>query len=72
MSTLIYRPSILQCQIMSIFEKNTNRLIHYYLWKKKRETKKNSLIGNILEGGIGVVDIETKFKSWKAAWIPWF
>ena len=70
-SKLIYRASILRMPDDE-FLKKTNRLIYNYLWKSRERIKRNTLIGNILEGGIGIVDIETKFKSLKAAWIPRF
>ena len=28
------------------------------------------MIGHVLDGGIGIVDLETKLKSLKASWIP--
>ena len=31
--------------------------------------KRNTLIGNIADGCIGVIDIETKIKSLKAIWV---
>ena len=68
-SKLIYRASILRMPDAE-FLKKTNRLIYNYLWKNRERIKRNTLIGNVLEGGIGIVDIETKCKSLKAAWIP--
>ena len=68
-SKLIYRASILQIPDKD-FLKKTNKLIYNFLWKNTERIKRNTLIGNILDGGIGIIDLETKFKSLKAAWIP--
>ena len=38
--------------------------------KKRERIKRNTLIGHVLDGGIGIVDLETKLKSLKASWIP--
>ena len=36
---------------------------------KTERIKRNTIIGRIEEGGIGLVDIETKLKALKAAWV---
>lgn len=38
-------------------------------WKKKNRIKRNTLICEIEEGGIGIVDIKSKFLAAKASWI---
>ena len=49
--------------------KNIQRLIFKFIWGKRDRIKRNTLIGNIADGGIGIVDVESKFKSLKAMWI---
>ena len=49
------------------FFKKTNKLIYKFLWNNRERIKRNTLIGPIAEGGIGLVDLETKFKALKAA-----
>ena len=39
------------------------------MWNKTERIKRNTLIGNIADGGIGVIDIETKIMSLKAIWV---
>ena len=68
-SKLIYRASILPMPCEN-FLKKTNRLIFDFLWGKRERIKRNTLIGHVLDGGIGIVDLETKLKSLKASWIP--
>ena len=48
---LIYRASILQIPDKD-FLKKTNKLIYNFLWKNTERIKRNTLIGNILDGGI--------------------
>ena len=50
--------------------KEINKLIYNYLWGSRDRIKRNTLIGPVKSGGIGIVDKETKFKALKASWIP--
>ena len=52
------------------FLKKTTRLIFNFLWGKRERIIRNTLIGHVLDGGIGIVDTEIKLKSLKASWIP--
>ena len=65
-SKLIYRASILQMPGEDFFKK-TSKLIFNFLWNNRERIKRNTLIGPIAEGGIGLVDLETKFKALKDA-----
>ena len=49
--------------------KKLSKLIFSFLWKSRERIKRNTLIGNLKDGGIGLVDLISKFKSLKAAWI---
>ena len=49
--------------------KTINRLIFSFIWGSRDRIKRNTLIGRPEQGGIGVVDIESKFKSLKASWV---
>lgn len=40
------------------------------MWNKTDRIKRNTIIGEVYEGGIGLVDIESKFTALKAMWIP--
>lgn len=67
-SKLVYNAFILSNPDTGFF-KDVTKLIFNFLWKKKDRIKRNTLIGEIEEGGIGIVDIESKFLAAKASWI---
>lgn len=67
-SKLVYNAFILSNPDNGFF-KDVTKLIFNFLWKKKDRIKRNTLIGDIEEGGIGIVDIESKFLAAKASWI---
>ena len=67
-SKLIYTASILPLPPPN-FIKEINKLIYNYLWGSRDRIKRNTLIGPVKSGGIGIVDIETTFKALKASWI---
>ena len=46
-----------------------SKVVYNFLWKKKDRIKRNTLIGKVNQGGIGIVDIESKFSAAKASWI---
>lgn len=56
-SKLIYFASILPLP-ENDFIKKVNRAIFNFIWNKHDRIKRNTLIGKIEEGGIGVIDIE--------------
>ena len=39
------------------------------MWNKTDRIKRNTLIGPVHVGGIGIVDIETKMNALKASWV---
>ena len=67
-SKFIYVASILPIPDENLL-KNIKRSIFNFLWNKTDRIKRNTLIGNVSEGGIGVVDIYLKIKAIKASWI---
>ena len=51
------------------FFKSVCKLVYNFLWKKRDRIKRHTLIGNIEQGGIGIIDVESKFKAAKSSWI---
>ena len=64
-SNLVYIASVLP-NPKKDFIKNVTKLIFNFLWKKGDRIKRNTLIGNIKQGGIGIVDVESKLMAIKA------
>ena len=67
-SKLVYNAFILPNPKPEFF-KQVSKIIYNFLWKKRDRIKRNTLIGKIDQGGIGIVDIENKFQAVKASWI---
>ena len=67
-SKLIYIASILHLPPPN-FIKDVNKLIYSFLWNSRDRIKRNTVIGPIKDGGIGLVDLETKLKALKASWV---
>ena len=65
---IIYRASILTFP-KSENIKNFNRLIYNFIWNKRDRIKRNAIIGSIDNGGIGIVDIETKMHALTESWV---
>ena len=68
LSKLIYIASILTFP-GGEYIKKFNKLIYNFIWNKRDRIKRNSIIGSIDNGGIGIVDIETKMHALKASWV---
>lgn len=68
-SKLVYIASIL-CIPDKEYICKVQRLIFNFIWDKSERIRRNTLIGDITDGGLSVIDIESKFKALKAAWIP--
>jgi hypothetical protein len=47
------------------FIKNVTKLIFNFLWKKGDRINRNTVIGNVKQGGIGIVDVESKLMAIK-------
>lgn len=69
-SRLIYNISILPSPSSDVI-KSINKLIFNFIWNKKDRIKRKTLIGDIKDGGIGIVDIESKIKAIKSSWISY-
>ena len=65
-SKLVYKVTILTYP-GDEFMKKLLKLIFSFLWKSRERIKRNTLIGNLKDGGIGLVDLFSKFKFVKAA-----
>ena len=65
---LIYKASILPYQEEALINKVKSDIFNF-IWNKTDRIKRNTLIGDVKSGGIGVIDIETKLKSLKAVWV---
>ena len=67
-SKIIYIASILNLPDPTII-KDFQRRIFNFIWNKRDRIKRNTLIGTVDNGGIGVVDILSKIKSIRTSWI---
>ena len=67
-SKLIYRATVLNLPDCN-YIKSINKLIYTFMWNKTDRIKRNTLIGPVHVGGIGIVDIETKINALKASWV---
>ena len=67
-SKFIYLGSILDFPDDEYLKKLSG-LIFNFIWNKTDRIKRNTLIAQVNEGGIGIVDIMTKLKALKASWI---
>lgn len=67
-SKILYNTNILQNPDVEFF-KNVSKLIYNFLWKKRDRIKRNTLIGKIEQGGIEIIDVESKFYAAKASWL---
>ena len=67
---LLYIASILPITDVTI--KSVNKIIFSFIWGKRDRIKRNTLVLCKEEGGTGLIDIECKIKSLKAAWVKYF
>ena len=67
-SKFIYTASILDYPNDETI-KLLNKSIFHFIWNKRDRIKRNTMIGNISEGGISLIDIKSKIKSLKASWV---
>ena len=49
--------------------KDINKIIFNFIWNHRDRIKRNTLIGNVNQGGLGMIDIESQFEAIKAAWV---
>lgn len=57
------------CALPDDIVKRTNKIIYGFLWKAHDRIKRNTLIGKIEDGGLGMIDIESSFIAAKAIWV---
>lgn len=67
-SKVLYTATILENPEQS-FIKSINKIIFSFIWGNRERIKRNTLIRNINEGGIGITDFESKLKAIKASWV---
>ena len=67
-SKLLYLASVLKFPEQKEYQ-YMNKIIYGFLWKKRDRIKRAALIGKTSQGGIGITDIESKFKAIKASWV---
>ena len=67
---LLYIASILPITDVTI--KSVNKIFFSFIWGKRDRIKRNTLVLCKKEGGTGLIDIECKIKSLKAAWVKYF
>jgi hypothetical protein len=51
------------------FIKKANQLIYKFIWGGKEHLKRTQLISNFKDGGLNIVDLQSKFNALKANWI---
>lgn len=69
-SKLIYVSSILEIPDNDFYNiKDIKRLIFNFKWNKTDRIKRKTIIGEVHERGIGLVDIEPNLTALKAMWI---
>lgn len=52
--------------------KSINKIIYKFLWNGVEKIKRTTLINDIQQGGVSMIDIESQFAALKAAWVPRF
>lgn len=67
-SKLIYVGSILPIPYQD-FLKKIKCSIFNFIWDKRDRIKRDTIVGKIEDGGVGLVDIELKLKAIKASWV---
>ena len=65
-SKLIYVGSVLPILEDSLIKKVKSSIFNF-IWDKRDRIKRDTIIGNVEDGGIGLVDVELKLKAIKAS-----
>ena len=66
-SKLINVGSVLPIPEDSLIKKIKSSIFNF-IWDKRDRIKRDTIIGNVEDGGIGLVDVELKLKDIKASW----
>jgi len=67
-SMLVYNFTMLH--VPDEIYKMLNKCIYEFIWNKVDRIKRNTMINKLENGGLNMIDIESKANSLKAAWIP--
>ncbi len=67
-SQLIYNFTLVKTPEYVI--KKVQTIIYNFIWNKKDRIKRNNIIGPKKQGGLGLVDIQSKIQALQASWIP--
>ena len=46
-----------------------NKIIYSFLWKKQERIKRKTMIGNIEQGGLSMIDVEIFHAALKSKWV---
>ena len=68
MSKFMFVASVLQLP-GDEFVQNVKKSMFNFIWNKTDRIKRNTIIGKISDGGVGIVDFELKLRAIKASWI---
>ena len=52
--------------------KSINKIIYKFLWNGVEKIKRTTLINDIQQGWVSMIDIKSQFSALKAAWVPRF
>ena len=67
-SQLIFNLTVLTIPTKYITQ--INKIIYNFIWNKTDRIKRKTLINTIENGGLNMIDLESKYKALKASWIP--
>ena len=57
------------CSVTDETKKKITKIIYSFIWHKRDRIKRNTLICDLTEGGINMVDIDCFFDAIKSAWV---
>ena len=66
MPQILYSASLLY--IPDYVTKEVNTIFYDFIWGKKEYVKRNTLISDVANGGINMIDIESMFQAVKCSW----
>lgn len=64
----IYFPALMLC-IPEQFCNDVNKVLYSFIWNKNDRISRKSLIASSEDGGLNMIDIESKFKALKVSWV---
>ena len=57
------------CSVSDETKKKITKIIYGFIWHKRDRIKRNTLICDLTEGGINMIDVDCFFDAIKAAWV---